>query len=453
MQLSSVLHFLENNIWACTPEHAETIRTLANLAISGDLPRVPKEDVGYMPAADLGAFTKMGLSTGSQDNEVILTENGTAIVPMRGTIAPKMNLMSAWSGGISAEMATRTFRALASDERVKQVILDIDSPGGSVLGLEDARKALIELRDKKHVRAVANGLMASAAYYIGSAAQDIYVNSSTMIGSIGTIATFTSESRRLEDEGLDVTIVRSGKLKAVPHPAEPLSDKGLELMRDDVEKFVNEFYQAISENLGISMSKAKKLANDGAIEYGNDAVDAGLANKEGDLEAAASDAAGEISLTEQVDALSAQLEAATDVIAGMQEDEDELTAQIDALETSLEEMAGELAEATKAGVDAEIKAIVQSAVNEFKIGALQVDEFVELGSNIGVDNLTRTLSLMPANPELSKSDTSLQDDVDGDGVVPEEFANDPHFPRTAIQKRQYRQYASLRAKYGKHLDG
>lgn len=452
---------LQQDIWFCTPEHAEQIATLANLALSDDLPKAQDgESVGSYQPTGVGAFvpmeqtievngkaTRVPLRTGSQDNQVVLLSNGVALVPIRGTIAPKMNMMQAMSGGVSAELLVNTFDALAEDTRVRSVVLDVDSPGGSVMGVEEARQALVRLRDKKPVRAVANYMIASAATYITTAAHKTFAQPSSVTGSIGTIATFESESRRLEQEGIDVTIIRSGKMKAVPHSAEPLSEKGLELLQQRVDKWTARFYNALSENLGISMTEAEKMAQEGkTFEGADESIEAGTATDAGGLVEAVEDAGAEL---EAIDRANDDLDSALEEASFLAEENQTLMSELSEVKAKLAEQSAKLAEMASVAEESKLEQLLSAAVSEFRIGAEQIEQYRELGAKLGVDNLEAALNLLPAGDHLRKADTSLREE--SKDVVPAEFANDPHFPNTPELKAAYAKIPRLKKKYGKYL--
>jgi ClpP class serine protease len=111
-----------------------------------------------------------------------------AVLPVYGVLAHRMNLITAMSGGMSTEQLGGAVRAAASDPTISAILLDIDSPGGSVFGVQELADEIYQARQSKPVYAIANATAASAAYWIGSQASEFVVTPSGQVGSIGVVA-------------------------------------------------------------------------------------------------------------------------------------------------------------------------------------------------------------------------------------------------------------------------
>ena len=121
-------------------------------------------------------------------------ENGVAVVPVHGVISKKMNLLSQISGGASTELIKRDIAAAMSDDEIHKVVLDIDSPGGSVDGTQELAQFIYSLRGEKPIVAVANGQITSAAYWLGSQAHGFAATKGASVGSIGVYAPVVDRS-------------------------------------------------------------------------------------------------------------------------------------------------------------------------------------------------------------------------------------------------------------------
>ena len=115
-------------------------------------------------------------------------------MPIYGTISHRAHMVEDISGpgGTSAEKVGRQLAELLDDPAVGSIVLDIDSPGGTIAGVPELADQIFAARGQKKIVAVANSLAASAAYWIGSAAEDFVVTPSGGAGSIFT----TPESRK-----------------------------------------------------------------------------------------------------------------------------------------------------------------------------------------------------------------------------------------------------------------
>src|SRR5690606_26985977 len=114
------------------------------------------------------------------------------------------------------------------DDSVGTVVVDSDTPGGTVPGVMEAADALWSLRQKKHVVAVANSRMASAGYWICSQAHEVVAIPSALdrcIGSIGVFMVHQDLSEHLAREGVKTTIIKAGKHKSEMNPFTPLTEE------------------------------------------------------------------------------------------------------------------------------------------------------------------------------------------------------------------------------------
>ena len=206
-------------------------------------------------------------------------QDGAALIPLRGVIAPRMNLMAQVSGGTSAELFVRDVQAAAADPAVSSIVLLVDSPGGAVGGTPAAAAAVMAARAAKPTAAWADGAMASAAYWIGSAAERVYLGSRVHpVGHIGVIATHTDQSRREETLGVKTTEIFAGRFKTARSPHQPLSELGRQTMQDQMDYLYSLFVGDVAAQRGVSVDRVLAEMADARVFIGQQAVDAGLAD-------------------------------------------------------------------------------------------------------------------------------------------------------------------------------
>lgn len=208
---------------------------------------------------------------------------GVAILPIEGVLAKRMNLFTEISGGTSMQLIERDFKAALADAQVKSILLIIDSPGGTVDGTEELANVIYRNRGQKRIVAHADSLMGSAAYWIGSAADEIVMSGNcTQVGSIGVVATHLDISGAEEKAGFKTTEIVAGKYKRIASSYAPLSDEGKATIQDIVDHIYSIFIRDVARNRGVSEAQALNMA-DGKIFLGQKAIDAGLADEMGDL--------------------------------------------------------------------------------------------------------------------------------------------------------------------------
>lgn len=163
-------------------------------------------------------------------------ESGSVKAPDKVAILPLQGVLSANGVRFFGRQLTpgmNTFRqalaaAVASPE-VGAIVLDVDSPGGTVAGTPETAKAVKIAAASKPVIAMVDTMCASAAYWIASQAGQIWAQPSAALGSIGIMATHMEISGALEQAGVKATVIRSknAQFKNEANPFEPLSDEAL----------------------------------------------------------------------------------------------------------------------------------------------------------------------------------------------------------------------------------
>lgn len=202
-------------------------------------------------------------------------QDGVAIINIDGVIAKRANLFSQISGGVSTELVGRDLQSAMADAAVHSIILSIDSPGGTVDGTQTLANAVSAAT--KPIVTLASGTMASAAYWIGSAANSVYItDSTTIVGSIGVVATHQDISKAQEQQGIKTTEVFAGQYKRIASNYAPLSKEGRQTMQDQVDYNYGIFVNAVAAQRKVSVDTVLADMADGRIFIGQQAIDAGL---------------------------------------------------------------------------------------------------------------------------------------------------------------------------------
>lgn len=139
-----------------------------------------------------------------------------AVIPVYGAIVQRASQIDICDGGTSTQQISAALADAMADDTVAQVLLDIDSPGGSVYGVQELAAEITGA--KKPVIAVANSLAASAAYWLGCAASEFYMTPGGEVGSIGVWQAHQDWSKALADAGVNTTLISAGKYKVEGNP-------------------------------------------------------------------------------------------------------------------------------------------------------------------------------------------------------------------------------------------
>ena len=212
-------------------------------------------------------------------DEVPVTADGVAVVHLGGTFTPKRGGMDALSGLLSYEEASALLEAVAAKPNVRGLVLAIDSPGGSVMGCQEAADVVAAITKKKPVYAVADHVAASAAYWLASQADRIFVSSLGVVGSVGVIAIRLDATAADKEAGLAYTFVTSGERKADGYPHKALSKGERDALQERVDQAAALMFAAIAK--GRRMQPDAVAALEAGIFAGEAGVTAGLADQVG----------------------------------------------------------------------------------------------------------------------------------------------------------------------------
>lgn len=220
---------------------------------------------------------KLALVVGDRpQREAYPVIDGVAVIEVKGVLTKGMSFFSYLFGGSSMKQIGKAIAAAVSDQVVKAILLDVDSPGGTVDGTEELAEAVYQARGVKPIVAFTDGMMASAAYWIASGADALYISGDTVeVGSIGVVATHIDQSKWDEMMGDKYTEITAGRYKRLVSAHKPLTDEGAGYLQDQVDYIYSAFVDAVARNRGVDAEEALQMA-DGKIFIGRQSVEVGL---------------------------------------------------------------------------------------------------------------------------------------------------------------------------------
>lgn len=216
----------------------------------------------------------------NKDSKPYQIINGKAVIKIDGVLMKNPGAFLKMCFGVNDLVEIgENIKQAGIDRDVNMVSLKIDSPGGTVDGTEDTANIVREVAKIKPVIAYVDGMMASGAYWIGSAAHEIFISGKTAeLGSIGVATYHVDKSEFYNREGIKFTDIYSGKYKRMVTETKPLSEEGKEYIQDHVDEIYKIFVDNVAENRGVSTEKVLSDMADGKIFLGENAISAGLAD-------------------------------------------------------------------------------------------------------------------------------------------------------------------------------
>lgn len=212
-----------------------------------------------------------------QGSDLLTVQGSIGIVSIKGPLVNNDSIWNRLFGITSYNEVQRALLEAVENVNIDRIVLDVDSPGGSVGGV-GATADLIYAIDQtvKPVFAATDGTMASGAYWLASSARELYGAELSTIGSIGVVTTHMEQTKRLEKEGIKATVIRSGRYKQLGNPNEPLTEEGYNEIKGHLDKIYRVFVNHVAEVRNKSYEYTDEFMAQGREFMGDTAKEVGL---------------------------------------------------------------------------------------------------------------------------------------------------------------------------------
>ncbi len=262
-----VFQSFQDKVWAILPAKLDEIVAVVEAHLDG-------KKIEWPEAAG-------GKGAPGAPEEAYQVQDGVAVLPVYGTLDKRMNLFSKMSGGTSYELLGAQIRKALADPKVSALLLDVDSPGGSVDGVKTVADQILAARGDKPIVAFANGQATSAAYWIASAADLVMADDTAVVGSIGVVMTHFDRSGADAQRGVKRTHIFSGRYKVAGSDAQPLSPDDQAYLQSLSDTYYQMFLEGVAQTRGQNPVAVHEGMGDGRLFIGQQAKDAGLVDKIG----------------------------------------------------------------------------------------------------------------------------------------------------------------------------
>ena len=202
-----------------------------------------------------------------------------AILPLCGVIGPKMNAFTQISGGTSLDKFMSRFRTYRDDPSVSAIVIDADTPGGSVYGVPEAADEIFASRGAKPIVAVVNPSCASAGLWITAQCSRVVCTPSGDYGSLGVFVVHEDWSKANEQMGYKPTYISFGEYKTEGNPDEPLADETRAYLQQQVDKVGKSFITAVARGRGVEFAKVRDTYGKGRMIMAGDALKIGMVDE------------------------------------------------------------------------------------------------------------------------------------------------------------------------------
>ena len=211
----------------------------------------------------------------SGKSELTIT-SGVGLVEVKGVIIDPLETV-------------KQLHDFGKDDKVKAVVLRIDSPGGVVGPSQEIWSAVKALKQKKPVVVSMGSVAASGGYYIAAPATLIFANPGTITGSIGVLMKFSNIEGLMGKVGMKSFTLKTGKFKDVGSPVRAMSDDERAMLQSVIESTHGQFVKAVAEGRRLPEEKVREIA-DGRIFSGEQALSNKLIDRLGTMQDAVTEA-------------------------------------------------------------------------------------------------------------------------------------------------------------------
>lgn len=179
-------------------------------------------------------------------NPLLSVVDGVGVIEVHGPLMRQPDLISSLLfGATDMDLVSAAIGEAVARDDVKSILLDINSPGGTVNGTPELAQAVADASKLKTTYAFSAGQMCSAAYWIASQCDAVYATPSARVGSIGVMLPFIDSTEKFRNEGLKVEVFAAGKFKGMATPGVPLSEEQRALIQSDIEEVATDFKAAV----------------------------------------------------------------------------------------------------------------------------------------------------------------------------------------------------------------
>ena len=198
---------------------------------------------------------------------------------------------------LSPKDTVEQLRKFADDSSIKAIVLHVDSPGGGAAASEEIYREVLRIRDKKKKRIVASieTVGASGAYYVSSAANKIFADNASIVGSIGVIAEWYNYEELLKWAKLQAITLKAGEFKDTGSPTRPMTPEERAYLQGLIDNMHTQFIHSVAVGRKLPDSQVQALAN-GKVWTGEEAVPLKLVDQIGDFRAAIEDTAKSVGI-------------------------------------------------------------------------------------------------------------------------------------------------------------
>lgn len=229
--------------------------------------------------------TRLGRSL--DNTRSVTVRDGVAVIPVTGPIFRYANLFTEVSGATSTQVLATDIQTALDDPQIRAIVINADSPGGEATGINELSEMIFQARGTKPIKAYVGGQASSAMYWIASAADEVVVDDTAQLGSVGVVLSLRKREDRPGEKSYE--IVSSNAPNKRPDLE---TEAGMAQLQTRTDELANVFLDKVARNRSIPREEVNDRFRQGGIATGTLAIEAGMADRLGSLESLIAELAG-----------------------------------------------------------------------------------------------------------------------------------------------------------------
>tara|TARA_R100000781_G_C4069556_1_gene124007 strand:+ start:137 stop:919 length:783 start_codon:yes stop_codon:yes gene_type:complete len=216
---------------------------------------------------------KLSLDEDDEKEFDYYADSRLAIIPINGVLGHKLSAAQKAMGGVDTVDIMQAVETAAIDDDVEMIVLDVDSPGGTVGGIPELAETIEEVQreGKKQIIAYTDSMIASAAYWAVAGANAIYASQSSEVGSIGVYMPIIDSSLNLKEQGVTVELIKAGKFKGAGFPGVAIDEDVRSFLQAEVNETYDDFTAYVNKfrpSLGTDKMQGQTFSGKRAAQIG-----------------------------------------------------------------------------------------------------------------------------------------------------------------------------------------
>jgi len=222
-----------------------------------------------------------GSASSGSDSFTMRFKDRIQVIKLTGMIIDKADAGVFSSSAGSSNSVLKDLRKALKNDKIKGILLRVNSPGGTVPTSQELHQAVMALKKKGIPVVVSMGdVAASGGYYVACAADKVVANPGTLTGSIGVIINLINFKGLADKFGVLPAVIKSGEFKDIASPYRPMTPAEHDILQTLIMDSYDQFTTAVSEGRKMPIETVKKIA-DGRIYSGRQAQKLGLVDELG----------------------------------------------------------------------------------------------------------------------------------------------------------------------------